>query len=40
MHQPHAPRTYRIAAEMMEKGIDAARINRLMFDTKSRPPGD
>lgn len=30
------PRTYRIAAEMMEKGIDAARINRLMFDTKSR----
>lgn len=30
------PRTYRIAAEMMEKGVDAARINRLMFDVKSR----
>lgn len=29
-------RTYRIAAVMMETGIDAASINRLMFDTKSR----
>lgn len=30
------PKTYRIAADMIEVGIDAARINRLMFDTKSR----
>ena len=30
------PRTYRIAACMMETGIDAAAINREMFDTKSR----
>lgn len=30
------PRTYRIAADMMETGINAADINRLMFDTKSR----
>lgn len=29
-------RTYRIAADMMETGIDAADINRVMFDTKSR----
>lgn len=30
------PRTYRIAACMMETGIDAATINREMFDTKTR----
>lgn len=30
------PATYRIAADMMEKGVDAANINRVMFDTKSR----
>lgn len=30
------PRTYRIAAEVMEAGAEAATINRLMFDTKSR----
>lgn len=30
------PRTYRIAACMMETGIDAAAINREMFDTKTR----
>ncbi|MCI9272923.1 MAG: bifunctional oligoribonuclease/PAP phosphatase NrnA [Clostridiales bacterium] len=30
------PATYRIAADMMEKGVDAAYINRVMFDTKSR----
>lgn len=30
------PKTYRIAADMMEIGIDAASINRAMFDTKSR----
>lgn len=30
------PRTYRIAADLVETGIDAPRINREMFDTKSR----
>lgn len=30
------PRTYRIAADLVETGIDAPDINRLMFDTKSR----
>lgn len=30
------PRSYRIAADMLEKGIDACAINRIMFDTKSR----
>lgn len=30
------PATYRIAASLMEKGADAAEINRIMFDTKSR----
>lgn len=30
------PQTMRIAAEMMEYGADAAAINRVMFDTKSR----
>lgn len=30
------PRSYRIAADMMECGADAADINRVMFDTKSR----
>lgn len=30
------PHTYRVAAEVMEKGADAAYINRVMFDTKSR----
>lgn len=30
------PATYRIAADMMEKGVNAAYINRVMFDTKSR----
>ena len=29
------PRTFRIAAELMEIGIHAADINRVMFDTKS-----
>lgn len=29
-------KTYRVAADMMETGIDAADINRVMFDTKSR----
>lgn len=29
-------RTHRIAAELLELGADAAEINRLMFDTKSR----
>ena len=30
------PRSYRIAADMLEKGIDACKINRIMFDMKSR----
>lgn len=30
------PRTYRIAADLVEKGADGNRINREMFDTKSR----
>lgn len=30
------PRTYRIAADLVETGIDAPAINRKMFDTKSR----
>ena len=30
------PATYRTAADLMEKGADAAEINRVMFDTKSR----
>lgn len=30
------PQTYRIAADLVETGIDASGINRLMFDTKSR----
>lgn len=30
------PRSYRIAAEMMERGAQAAQINRVMFDTKTR----
>ncbi len=30
------PETHRIAADMMEFGIDEAEINRVMFDTKSR----
>ena len=30
------PETYRIAADLMEKGARAADINRVMFDTKSR----
>lgn len=30
------PRTYRIAADLVETGIDAPGINREMFDTKSR----
>ncbi|QAT51136.1 bifunctional oligoribonuclease/PAP phosphatase NrnA [Caproiciproducens sp. NJN-50] len=30
------PRTYRIAADLVETGIDAPTINRKMFDTKSR----
>ena len=29
-------RTYIVAAHMMDKGADAAMINRVMFDTKSR----
>lgn len=29
------PETYRIAADLMEKGARAAEINRIMFDTKS-----
>ena len=30
------PRTYRIAADLVEKGAQAHRISRAMFDTKSR----
>lgn len=30
------PKTHNIAAKLMEYGIDAAAINKLMFDTKSR----
>ncbi len=30
------PETHRLAAEMIEHGADAATINRIMFDTKSR----
>lgn len=30
------PETYRVAADMMERGARAAEINRVMFDTKSR----
>lgn len=30
------PRSYRIAADMLELGIDANNINRVMFDTKTR----
>ena len=30
------PRTYRIAADLVETGMDAPRINRIMYDTKSR----
>lgn len=29
--------THRIAADLIETGIDSAEINRIMFDTKSRP---
>lgn len=30
------PQTYRIAAQLVETGVDAPEINRVMFDTKSR----
>ena len=30
------PRTMRIAADLMERGVDAARLNRLLLDLKSR----
>ncbi len=30
------PQTHRIAAELMELGVDAARINRVMFEVKTR----
>ena len=30
------PKTYRIAADLVETGMDAPKINRAMFDTKSR----
>nr|WP_319489530.1 bifunctional oligoribonuclease/PAP phosphatase NrnA [uncultured Caproiciproducens sp.] len=30
------PTTYRIAADLVEKGADGHKINRVMFDTKSR----
>jgi bifunctional oligoribonuclease and PAP phosphatase NrnA len=30
------PETYRIAADLVELGINAPKINRIMFDTKSR----
>ena len=30
------PQTYRIAADLVETGIDSPSINRIMFDTKSR----
>ncbi len=37
LRYPNAtPATYRTAAFLMEKGADAAEINRVMFDTKSR----
>ena len=35
-YQNATPRTYRIAAETIEAGADAAEINRLMWETKSR----
>ena len=31
-----SPKTHRIAAELMEKGVDSTAICKLMFDTKSR----
>lgn len=30
------PKTYRVAADLVETGMDAPKINRAMFDTKSR----
>ena len=35
-YQNATPRTYRIAAETIEAGADAAEINRLMWETKTR----
>ncbi len=35
-YQNTTPSTLRIAAELMEKGIDSAKINKLMFETKTK----
>ena len=35
-YQNTTPETFKIAAELMEKGIDSGKINKLMFETKSK----
>lgn len=35
-YQNTSPETFKIAAELMEKGIDSGKINKLMFETKSK----
>lgn len=35
-YQNTSPSTFRIAAELMEKGIDSKKINKLMFETKTK----
>ena len=35
-YQNTTPQTLRIAADLMEKGIDSKKINKLMFETKSK----
>lgn len=35
-YQNTTPETFKVAAELMEKGIDSGKINKLMFETKSK----
>lgn len=35
-YQNTTPRTFRIVADLMEKGIDSKKINKLMFETKTK----
>lgn len=35
-YQNTTPQTFRIAADLMEKGIDSKKINKLMFETKTK----
>ena len=35
-YQNTSPQTFKITAELMEKGIDSGKINKLMFETKSK----